>query len=100
MFQNDPNMRKFFQFHGGLPNMPHGTASSGSGVMVDPSGIILTNNQCRGRRWRHHRSSRGDGREFKAAEIKPTPRPMWQSFAFMQAVRCPWHGWAGAVKWK
>ena len=26
------------------PNMPHGVASSGSGVIVDPSGIILTNN--------------------------------------------------------
>jgi serine protease Do len=67
----DPNMRKFF--HGGAPNMPHGVASSGSGVIVDSSGIILTNN--------HVVAGGGDitvrlgdGREFKAAEIKTDPK--------------------------
>ncbi len=69
----DPNLRKFFQFHGGSPNMPHGVASSGSGVIVDSSGVILTNN--------HVVSGGGDitvrlsdGREFKAAEIKTDPK--------------------------
>jgi serine protease Do len=69
----DPNLRKFFQFHGGSPNMPHGVASSGSGVIVDASGVILTNN--------HVVAGGGDitvrlgdGREFKAAEIKTDPK--------------------------
>ena len=70
----DPNLRKFFQFRGGSPNMmPHGVASSGSGVIVDSSGIILTNN--------HVVSGGGDitvrlsdGREFKAGEIKTDPK--------------------------
>ena len=69
----DPNLRKFFQFHGGSPNMPHGAASSGSGVIVDASGVILTNN--------HVVAGGGDitvrlgdGREFKAAEIKTDPK--------------------------
>jgi serine protease Do len=70
----DPNMRKFFkEFHGGVPNMPHGVASSGSGVIVDSSGVILTNN--------HVVAGGGDitvrlgdGREFKAAEIKTDPK--------------------------
>jgi len=70
----DPNMRKFFKdFHGGMPNLPHGVASSWSGVIVDSSGIILTNN--------HVVSGGGDisvrlsdGREFKAAEIKTDPK--------------------------
>ena len=61
----DPQLRKFFEFHGS-PNIPHGVSGSGSGVIVDPSGIILTNN--------HVVAGGGeitvrlsDGREFKAA---------------------------------
>jgi serine protease Do len=68
----DPNLRKFFEFHGS-PNMPHGVASSGSGVIVDPSGIVLTNN--------HVVAGGGeitvrlsDGREFKATGIKTDPK--------------------------
>ncbi len=69
----DPNLRKFFKQFPNGPNLPHGVASSGSGVIVDPSGIILTNN--------HVVDGGGDitvrlsdGREFKAAEIKTDPK--------------------------
>ena len=68
----DPHLRKFFEFHG-MPNVPHGVSGSGSGVIVDPSGVVLTNN--------HVVAGGGnvtvrlsDGREFKATEIKTDPR--------------------------
>ena len=69
----DPQMRKFFHEFHGTPNIPHGVSGSGSGVIVDPSGIVLTNN--------HVVAGGGDvtvrlsdGREFKAAEIKTDPK--------------------------
>jgi serine protease Do len=69
MFDN-PQLRKFFKQH---PGIPHGVSSSGSGVIVDPSGIVLTNN--------HVVAGGGDitvrlsdGREFKATEIKTDPK--------------------------
>ena len=46
----DPQMRKFFEFHG-MPNIPHGVSGSGSGVIVDPSGHH-SYQQPRGRRRR------------------------------------------------
>ncbi len=68
----DPQMRKFFHEFHGMPNIPHGV-SSGSGVIVDPSGIVLTNN--------HVVAGGGDitvrlsdGREFKAGQIKTDPK--------------------------
>ena len=73
MFKNDPNLRKFFRQSPNSPGMPHGVASSGSGVIVDSSGIILTNN--------HVVAGGGDitvrlndGREFKAGDIKTDPK--------------------------
>ena len=56
-----------------MPGMPRqGGASAGSGVIVDPSGVILTNN--------HVIAGDGqitvrlqDGREFKAVDIKTDP---------------------------
>jgi serine protease Do len=69
----DPQFRKFFKGQP-MPGMPHhGSASSGSGVIVDPSGVILTNN---------HVVAEGglikvrlsDGREFKAVKIKTDPK--------------------------
>ena len=69
----DPQMRKFFHEFHGMPSIPHGVSGSGSGVIVDPAGIILTNN--------HVVAGGGeitvrlsDGREFKAGQIKTDPK--------------------------
>jgi serine protease Do len=77
--QLDPFLKKFFEGAPGLggsdgfeqmPSMPQ--HSSGSGVIIDPSGVILTNN--------HVVSGGGkitvklhDGREFVATEVKTDP---------------------------
>jgi len=73
---NDPNLRKFFKE---MPELPrHGfrgrqAEGMGSGVIIDSSGIILTNNHVidgGGRiTVRLH-----DGREFKATEVKGDPK--------------------------
>ena len=75
LFKN-PEFHHFFkQFPSGpMPDMPgQGMTSSGSGVIVDPSGVILTNN--------HVVAGGGkimvrlqDGREFKAIDIKTDPK--------------------------
>ena len=69
----DPQLRQFFKGYHGMPNIPHEVSGSGSGVIVDPSGIILTNN--------HVVAGGGDvtvrlsdGREFKATGIKTDPK--------------------------
>ncbi len=76
MFKNNPELHHFFkQFPSGpTPGTPeHGMRSAGSGVIVDPAGIILTNN--------HVVAGGGnvtvrlqDGREFKAVDIKTDPK--------------------------
>jgi serine protease Do len=74
LFKN-PEFRRFFkELPTPLPRMPgHGMVGAGSGVIVDPSGIILTNN--------HVVEGGGqvmvrlqDGREFKAVDIKTDPK--------------------------
>ena len=69
-----PEFRRFFKDMPQIPNTPHGgTGGIGSGVIIDPSGIILTNNHVVGGQGkvvvRLH-----DGREFEAAEVKTDPK--------------------------
>ena len=80
-FQNDPLLRRFFgeDGFGGFPGMDDlpdmrsmPQSSSGSGVIIDKSGIVLTNN--------HVVAGGGkivvklhDGREFTATEVKTDP---------------------------
>jgi serine protease Do len=70
-----PRFREFFRELPSLPvpEMPHHVMGAGSGVIVDPSGVILTNN--------HVVAGGGkvtvrlqDGREFKAVDIKGDPK--------------------------
>jgi serine protease Do len=77
LLKNDPRFRDFFHnFPKGMPS-PHqdhrGVRGMGSGVVIDPSGIILTNN--------HVVDGGGkitvrlsDGREFEASEVKTDPK--------------------------
>jgi serine protease Do len=72
MFRNHPELRRFFRdFPRGVPRGE--VYGVGSGVIIDPSGIILTNN--------HVVEGSGkinvrlhDGREFKATDIKRDPK--------------------------
>jgi len=73
LFKN-PEFRKFFGEMPSMPEMPrHETMGAGSGVIVDPSGVILTN---------YHVVAGGgrvmvrlrDGREFTAYDIKGDPQ--------------------------
>ncbi len=75
LFRQNPDMRRFFRdLPRGIPRGPGGgVAGIGSGVIIDPSGVILTNN--------HVVDGGGkitvrlmDGREFDAAEIKRDPK--------------------------
>ncbi len=67
---NNPQFRQFFKEFPSSPQMPrHGAIGAGSGVIVDPSGVILTNY--------HVVAGDGkimvrlqDGRELKAVNIK------------------------------
>ena len=71
MFRN-PELRRYFKEMPSFPDPgmpPHGAQGIGSGVIVDPTGVILTNN--------HVVEGGGkitvrlhDGREFEAVEVK------------------------------
>jgi serine protease Do len=75
LFRNNPDLRRFFHdMPRTNPRGPGGQALSiGSGVIIDPAGVILTNN--------HVVDGSGkvvvrltDGREFTAVEIKKDPK--------------------------
>ena len=74
LFKNNPEFRQFFGHSPSMPELPQpGVASAGSGVIVDSSGVILTNN--------HVVAGGGkimvrlhDGREFKAVDVKTDPK--------------------------
>lgn len=74
MLRNDPRFRDMFR--GG--RMPRGgemprTQSMGSGFIIDPSGIILTNNHVV-EDAEHVKVRLYDGREYVASDIKTDPR--------------------------
>ncbi len=70
---NDPQLRRFFRNMPNTPSMPEGNRTgSGSGVVIDSKGVILTNS--------HVVAGGGkvyvklhDGREFMATEVKTDP---------------------------
>jgi serine protease Do len=75
MFRNHPDLRRFFRdMPRGMPRGPYGgVLGIGSGVIIDPSGVILTNN--------HVVEGEGkifvrliDGREFPAVDVKRDPK--------------------------
>ncbi|MGQ9574263.1 MAG: Do family serine endopeptidase [Thermoguttaceae bacterium] len=75
MFRRNPELRRFFRdLPRGLPSIPRrGLYGSGSGVIIDRSGIVLTNS--------HVVEGDGkvvvrllDGREFEDVEIKADPK--------------------------
>jgi serine protease Do len=75
MFRDNPELRRFFrEMPRGIPRGPQGEVSGiGSGVIIDSSGVILTNN--------HVVAGDGkisvrlmDGREFPATEVKRDPK--------------------------
>lgn len=42
-YMDDPVLRQFFEFHGGMPEQEHGETNLGSGVIVSEDGYIVTN---------------------------------------------------------
>ncbi len=74
LFRMHPELRRFFRERPPMPSIPQPLPEGvGSGVIIDPSGIILTNN--------HVVQQAGkivvrlhDGREFEAKEVKRDPK--------------------------
>lgn len=72
LFKNDPRLRELFKHRqrGGAMPRSHGM---GSGFIIDPSGIILTNNHVV-QDAEEVRVKLSDGREFIAHDIRTDPR--------------------------
>lgn len=76
--RNDPRFEQFFREFGGFPEMAPRTfvppqEASGSGVIIDSSGVILTNNHVVAGA-DEVTVQLADGREFVATDIKTDPR--------------------------
>jgi serine protease Do len=70
-FGNMPELRKFFKE---MPRQPrHGQGGLGSGVIIDPSGLILTNNHVV-RDGQNITVRLHDSREFKAVMVHTDPK--------------------------
>ncbi len=70
-FGNVPELRKFFK---DMPRQPrHGQGGLGSGVIIDTSGLILTNNHVV-RDGQNITVRLHDGREYKAAMVHTDPK--------------------------
>ncbi len=91
LFKNNPQFRQFF--HNVPKEMPsphhghRGVRGMGSGVIIDPSGIILTNN--------HVVDGGGkitvrlhDGREFEASDVKTDPKTDLAIVRIKAPARC------------
>jgi serine protease Do len=73
-----PFFKRFFgesmpRFPDSLRGLPHGQAGMGSGVIIDSSGLILTNNHVAGGGGKVIVQLH-DGREFEAVEVKTDPQ--------------------------
>ncbi len=73
LMPNNPELRRFFEEVPSFPGPQGRAAGIGSGVIIDPSGVILTN--------RHVVEGGGeiavrllDGREFTATDVKSDPK--------------------------
>jgi serine protease Do len=75
LFGNSPEFRRFFR---GMPSLPQerSVMESGSGVIIDPAGVILTNNHVveDGANGGKVTIRLADGREFPAKEVKTDPK--------------------------
>jgi len=70
MFKNDPRFKEFFQQR---RQQPHRTQAMGSGFIVDPSGVVVTNAHVV-RDAEDVTVKLSDGREFRAVDVKTDPR--------------------------
>jgi len=78
LFRDNPELRRFFEEapehgFGGNGHSFRGHRGSGSGVIIDPAGIILTNNHVVGGGGKI-RVRLDDGREFEAVDVKTDPK--------------------------
>ncbi len=69
-FGNIPELRKFFR---NAPQTPHHEGGLGSGLIIDPSGVILTNAHVV-RDGREITVRLHDGREYKATKVHSDPK--------------------------
>jgi len=93
MFKNP----QFHQFFKGMPSVPQrGEVGMGSGVIIDPSGVVLTNN--------HVVEGGGkitvrlhDGREFGVKEVKTDPKSDLAVLVLRGPATCRPPSWAIAT---